>query len=135
MLHPRNTTYQTMSPEEFTAWLNEESAIRVIDGTIGISVDRTTEKEVTFNYKCKLTIEYGNTVITTVEKEITDTASFVILPERIGYTSKPEAYVKLKLWFWFEYERYNSRGNEAMAGVPSTEQLYLQLVDQSLSWM
>lgn len=117
---------QTMSPEEFTAWLNEESAIRVIDdGTIGISVDRTTEKGVTFNYKCKLTIEYGSTVITKAEKEITDTASFIILPERIGYTSKPEAYAEIK--------NYGSGSNmsgtikerwEAMAGVPSTEQLY-----------
>lgn len=118
-----------VTPEQMKGFIN--------GGLVGTMLDEVqdyaapdvaggADPNVVFDYKAdfKVTTNYNNQ-----DYEFTgiseDPASFIVLPERLGYTSKPEAYVELK--------NYGAGSNmsgtlseewEAMAGVPSTEQLY-----------
>lgn len=139
---PSTPYTQTMTPEEFRSWLNEENSIQIVDeDVIGINVNRGSDKNITFNYTCRIAIQYGNKNVSNIVKTISDAATFVVLPERIGYTSKPEAYAEIKNYGAGSNMNGNLREEwEAMAGIPSTEQLYFAaggsefIVDVSLEY-
>ena len=134
-----NSPYGAATVPTFTrSGITTEEMTRIIDGEmIGTAIDEVQNYaapplgdaesvSVGFDYSAKFTVttSYNGTTYT-YEGDSADPASFLVLPERIGYTSTPEAYAELK--------NYGSGSNmngtlsedwEAMAGVPSTEQLY-----------
>lgn len=108
------------TPDEMLDFIYGRKNYIGTDDTSGISTEG--KSQITFNYILATTITSGGKTWTGTS---TDTASFRILAPRIGYTSKPDAYSELKNYGTGS----NLTGNlteswEAMAGVPSTEQLY-----------
>lgn len=108
------------SPNELLEFIYGRYNYTVIDNTADILVgDR---QMITFDYLAKLRIKLGDREWAGEDE---DQAVFKIIGPKIGYTSKPEAYSELKNYG----SGSNMSGNlsetwEAMAGVPSTEQLY-----------
>ena len=124
---------ETLSGSEFLRFIRGEYSISAVDDVASINVEAYKNKKIEFNYEAKLTIQNSQAEYIIIKDSKTgdvvpskDTASYVIQGEKIGYTSKPEAYSELK--------NYGAGSNtsgtlkesyEAMAGIPSTEQLYL----------
>lgn len=108
------------TPDEMLEFVTGTKTIPVLE-----KVERVPTgdlKQIRFDYTMNLTITNNGRKFTGTSS---DFASFKILEPRIGYSSKPEAYSELKNYG----SGSNMRGNlsedwEAMAGVPSTEQLY-----------
>ncbi|GAB6152558.1 hypothetical protein JCM17380_13080 [Desulfosporosinus burensis] len=108
------------TPDEMLDFIYGRKNYIGTDDTSGISTEG--KSQITFNYTLATTITSGGKTWTGTS---TDTASFRILAPRIGYTSKPDAYSELKNYGTGSNLTGNLTENwEAMAGVPSTEQLY-----------
>lgn len=78
-----------------------------------------------FNYTCHFKARRLGDTTWLIDQTISDPASWTHKAERIYYTSKPEAYSELKNYGeGSDMSGYLTEDWEAMAGVPSTEQLY-----------
>ena len=139
-----------MTPAEFRDWLHDRKPIKFLDNqTNGADVTSFAKDgggRIVLKYDANVTVAYGvgdNRKSET--KPVSDPASFIIdhfAPdvELIRYTSKPEAYAEIKNYGRGIRSGYkpgetkvgdgsDMQGTlvedwEAMAGVPSTEQLY-----------
>lgn len=116
-----NPTILIWTPSEMMEWISGRKTIVAFDSTNGQEIT-SGKSEATLNYTANITIKYGNN---TVGGSASDPATFKVRLERIGYTSTPQAYA--------EFKNYGVNSNmsgtlsedfEAMAGVPSTEQMY-----------
>lgn len=111
---------QTLTPDEMLEFVYGGKTITVTDKVE--RVNTPAGNKVRFDYTINITITNGDRTYT---GSGSDYATFKILEPRIGYSSRPEAYSELKNYG----ENSDMKGNlsedwEAMAGVPSTEQLY-----------
>lgn len=118
-----------VTPEQLKSYIEGEMLGSVYDNVAGYAspdVAGGADPMVVFDYKSdfKVTTTYGGQTYEYVGVS-EDPASFVVLPERLGYTSEPEAYCELKNYaVGSNMSGKLSEEWEAMAGVPSTEQLY-----------
>lgn len=111
-----------LSPDKMMEFIYGSWEYIVSDDVSGLETGDL--KSILFYYKANVNIEMGDKE-KEWEGEPEDFASFIVIGEKLGYTSRPEAYSEIK--------NYGSGSNmsgtlredwEAMAGVPSTEQLY-----------
>lgn len=111
------------SPDMLLEWLTNRQTIVCYDVLQGQTANSTS---VMIDYTANITVttesEHGKREY---KGSASDLASFVMKLDRIGYTSTPEAYSEFKNFgVNSDYTGNLSEDFEAMAGVPSTEQLY-----------
>jgi len=117
---PTNPVNVVWTPSQLREFVYGRSTFVTSDAVEGVQTAGQTN--IRFNYTVVMRVEETGTVW---ENTATDSASFVILQPRIGFTSRPEAYSELKNFGVGSNMTGTLVENwEAMAGVPSTEQLY-----------
>lgn len=132
-----NPNIQYLSPSEFYKFITGSKSLDVTyDDVSSYDIRNYKGTTVKFNYTANVNIKLLNSngsadktwdlvSYNGTSKNITDDASFIILAKKIGYASTPEAYSELKNYGKGSNESGTLKESyEAMAGVPSTEQLY-----------
>lgn len=111
----------TKTPDQFLEFITGREDIVFNDiSTDGVEIEG--KDRIQFDYTAHIVITCGKD---TWKGDPSDPASFKHLGEKIGYTSKPEAYSELKNYGTGSNQTGTLKEDwEAMAGVPSTEQLY-----------
>ena len=120
LINPNPATVEWSASEMMDFIMSGAKFYQTFDDTSNISTDGL--RSITLNYTVNVLVTCGASTWT---GSAADYASFVIKQPRIGYTSKPDAYSELKNYGTGSNLSGNLTENyEAMAGVPSTEQLY-----------
>lgn len=115
-----NPTIAVFSPDEMADWISGRRAITAYDAISGYKVMHTNTK-IDYIANIEITLPDGSKMTGTTG----DTASFLMHEERIGYASTPQAYAEFKNYgVQSDLDGFLMEDFEAMAGVPSTEQMY-----------
>ena len=115
-----NPTIAVFSPDEMQEWVTGRKAITAYDAIANYKYMHTNTK-IDYTANIEITLPDGSTM----NGSTSDTASFLAHEERIGYASTPQAYAEFKNYgVQSDEDGFLMEDFEAMAGVPSTEQMY-----------
>lgn len=115
-----NPTTVIFSANEMRDWISGRRAITAYDAIANYKAMHTNTK---IDYTANITITCPNGAV--IKGVTSDSASFLGHEERIGYASTAQAYSEFKNYgVTSDMDGYLKEDFDAMAGVPSTEQMY-----------